>query len=57
MAHSGIEPSFFKSSFQRSTYLTKSSTGSTGLNLAKELPRVDRARNPVHDDKMKTLVT
>ena len=26
-------------------------------SLIKELPRVDRARNPVGDDKIKTLVT
>ena len=27
------------------------------LAIRKELPRVDRARNPVGDDKIKTLVT
>ena len=26
-------------------------------NAGKELPRVDRVRNPVGDDKIKTLVT
>ena len=27
------------------------------VNITKDLPRVDRARNPVGDEKIKTLVT